>query len=249
MTNLKIFDHYSLRARLQPALLVLLPAAIGVFAWTGPGVQWQSALWTLFGTAGGTYFLAILARNFGSKIEMGLWQSWGGAPTTQLLRHSGPANPVMRERWHNYLSKLLGKSFPAPQEEAANPGRADDIYNAAVKLQISKTRDTKKYHLLFKENMHYGFCRNLFAMRFSGIVVAVLGVAASCAASFWFVHIGDPKIAPWVCTAANMMLLLLWIFIVKSDWVKIPAFAYAERLFESTEQPARTKKEKDEKKA
>src|SRR6266446_5216374 len=58
MMNLKLFDHYSFRARLQPALLTLLPAAIGVFAWTGPGVKWSSALWTLFGTAGGTFFLA-----------------------------------------------------------------------------------------------------------------------------------------------------------------------------------------------
>ena len=31
MTNLKLFDHYSFRARLQPALLTLLPLAVGVF--------------------------------------------------------------------------------------------------------------------------------------------------------------------------------------------------------------------------
>ena len=154
----------------------------------------------------------------------------------------------MRERWHQYISKLLGKPFPAPQEEAADSAHADEIYSAAVKLQIGKTRDTKKYHLLFKENMHYGFCRNLFAMRPIGIIVDVLGVIASCAAGVWFVHTGDPKITPWVCAAANTIFLFLWIFTVKSEWVKIPAFAYAERLFESTEQPSRTKKEKDERK-
>jgi hypothetical protein len=236
MTNWNLFDQYSFRARLQPALLTLLPAAIGIFALTGPGVKWQSALWTLFGTAGGTYFLAILARNFGKQIEPGLWQSWGGAPTTQLLRHSGPANPVMRERWHKTLSKLLGRPFPSPQEEAANPACADDIYNAAVKLQIGKTRDTKKYRLLYNENVNYGFCRNLYAMKIMGIVVAVLGLVASIFSGIWFVHTGDPQIRPWVCAAVNATFLFWWIFTIKSSWVKIPAFAYAERLFESTEQ-------------
>ncbi len=243
MTNL--FDYYSLRARVQPALLTLLPAAIGVFAWTGPGVKWQSALWTLFSTAGGTFFLAILARNFGKRIEPGLWQSWGGAPTTQFLRHSGPANPVMRERWHKSLHKLLGKAFPTAEEEVSNPSGADDIYNAAVKLQIGKTRDTKKYPLLHKENVQYGFCRNLFALRSTGVMVTLLGIVVSGGAGIWFVHSGDPKIAPWVCTAANALLLYWWIFTIKPAWVKIPAFAYAERLFESTENAPRARKPHD----
>jgi len=235
MINVKLFDYYSIRARLQPALLALLPAAIGIFAWTGPGVKWESALWTLFGTAGGTYFLAIIARNSGKYIEPGLWQSWGGAPTTQMLRHAGPANPVMRERWHKTLSKLVGKSFPTKQEEAANPASADDVYNAAVKLQIGKTRDTKKFHLLYKENIQYGFCRNLYAMKTTGIIVAIFGFMACIAAAFWFIRSGTPKIAPWACSAINLLFLFWWFFVIKSEWVKVPAFAYAERLFESTE--------------
>lgn len=248
MTDWKLFDYYSFRARLQPALVTLLPAAVGIFAWTGPGVKWQSALWTLFGTAGGTYFLAVLARNYGKGIEPRLWQSWGGAPTTQLLRHSGPANPVMRERWHKTLSKLLGRPFPTREQETADRGGADEIYNAAVKVQIGKTRDTKKYNLLFKENIHYGFCRNLFAMRAIGIFISASSLIISCAGGVWFIHVGDPQIRPWACAATTVAILALWSFVVKSEWVKIPAFAYAERLFESTENTTRSKKEAVEQK-
>ena len=242
MNSFKIFDHYSFRARLQPALLTLLPVAVGVFAWTGPGVKWQSALWTLFGTAGGTYFLAILARNFGKQIEPALWLSWGGAPTTQLLRHSGAGNPVMRERWHSFLSKLLGKAFPTAQEEASDPAGADNIYGAAIKLLINKTRDTKKFHLVYKENVQYGYCRNLYAMRVMGIMFSLLGVVASFAAGCWAVHIGDSKIYPWVCLAAEALFLFWWVFTIKASWVKVPAFAYAERLLESTENLTRSTK-------
>jgi hypothetical protein len=244
MNNTMLFDQYSFRARLQPALLTLLPAAIAIFAWTGPGVKWQSALWTLFGTAGGTYFLAVLARNLGKKLEPGLWQSWGGAPTTQFLRHTGSANPVMRERWHKNLSKLLGKPFPTASEESANPMAADDIYSAAVKLQISKTRDTKKYHLLFKENIQYGFCRNLFAMKSTGMVIATLSLIFSISTAIWFIHIGDPKIMPWICSAAISMFLYWWITVVNPAWVRQSANAYAERLFESVETSSATRSKK-----
>src|ERR1022692_1635014 len=207
MTNLKLFDHYSFRARLQPALLTLLPAAVGIFAWTGPGAKWQSALWTLFGTVGGTFFLAILARNLGKQLEPDLWQSWGGSPTTQLLRHSGMGNPVLRERWHKFLSKLLGRSLPTSQEEQADPKAADDIYNAGIKLLINKTRDVKKFHLLYKENVQYGYCRNLLAMRLMGLIFSLLGSVACLASGLWNAHVGESKIYPWVCLATDLMFL------------------------------------------
>lgn len=245
MTKLNLFDHYSFRARLQPALLTLFPVALAVFAWTGPGEKWVSALWTLIGTVGGTFFLAIFARNKGKGLEQELWQSWGGAPTTQLLRHRGPANPIMRERWHRSLAKLLGKSFPTAPEETADPLSADNIYAAAVRLHIGKTRDTKKYPLVYKENVHYGFCRNLYAMRGLGITVSILGAIAGSAAGIWFIHNNNAQIAPWVCASLSSFMCVLWVFVVKSSWVKMPAFAYAERLLESTESPSRSQKAND----
>src|SRR5437899_7423873 len=117
MTDSKLFDHYSFRARLQPAFLALVPLALGAFAWAQPGAKWLTAIWSLLGAAGFTFFLANVARNRGKSIEPKLWESWGGTPTTQLLRHSGPGNSNLRERWHKQLSKLLGKPFPTPEEE------------------------------------------------------------------------------------------------------------------------------------
>ena len=235
MTNLKLFDHYSFRARLQPALLALLPAALATFAWTKPGERWVSSLWTLIGTAGFTYFLAIIARNKGKQLEANLWLSWEGSPTTQLLRHAGCANPISRERWHKYLSRLLGKPFPTEQEEIANPSRADDIYQAAVKLLINKTRDQHKFHLVYKENVNYGFCRNLYAMKSIGILVSLLSIAASSFSGYLSFHASTPQLAPWACALISALFLHWWIFTINGEWVKVPAFAYAERLLESTE--------------
>ncbi len=235
---MNFLDHYSFRARLQPALLVLLPLAIGIFAWTWPNVKWGTMLWALFVIAGGAYLLATLARNLGKEIEPKLWKSWGGAPTTQLLRYSGTLNPILRERWHNKLSKLLEKPFPTKQEESAHPKESDDIYEAAVKCLITKTRDIKTYNLVYNENVSYGFCRNLYAMRKIGIIVALLGTILSGYAGIRFILMDEGYtfyLIPFVCSAINILFLILWIFKIKSSWVKTSASAYAQRLLETTD--------------
>lgn len=244
MTNLNLFDHYSLRARLQPALVTLLPMALGVFAWSEPGARWMTALWTTLGTSGATYLLAIMARNRGKATEPALWDSWGGTPTTQLLRHSGPGNPVLRERWHEALATLLKKPLPTASEEAADPKAADAVYAAVTRLLINERRDTKKYPLIYNENVNYGFCRNLYAQRAVGVGAAIAGIAASVAAGIYFAGGGKVLILPWVCAAIGFLMLLSWIFIFTGAWVKVPAFAYSERLLESTEPKSQTRKPK-----
>lgn len=238
---MQLFDHYSFRARLQPALFTLLPLALGVFAWTGTKTPWMSIVWTFCGTAGATYFFAVVVRNRGKQIEPGLWQSWQGSPTVQLLRHSGRANPVMRERWHKYLAKLLGTGMPNAKEETTNPVAADQAYEAAVKLLIAKTRDTKKFPLLYKENVSYGFCRNVYAMRPIGILFSVVGFATGIAAALTFARTQDLQILAWACSAINALFLLGWTTRVNAEWVKVPAFAYADRLFETIETLSRAK--------
>ena len=244
MTSWNLFDHYSLRARLQPALITLLPLALGVFAWSEPGTRWMTALWTTLGTSGTTYCLAVMARNRGKKIEQGLWNSWGGAPTTQLLRHVGPANPVLRARWHECLAKLLKKPMPTVPEEQADTEAADAVYAAVTRLLINERRDAKKFPLIYKENVNYGFCRNLFAQRGVGIVASVIGIAAALAAGRYFGVTAKVLVLPWVCVGIGFLTLLMWIFVLTPDWVKIPAFAYAECLLESSDaiyKPVRTR--------
>ena len=219
--DLKLFDHYSFTARLLPALLTLLPLAFGTFAWAGTVAPWYSNLWIVFVAAGGTYALATFARNAGKNCEPKLWRSWGGTPTTQLLRYSGPANPVLRHRWHVALSTLLGRSMPTQQLEITDPTGADQSYEAAVKVLIENTRDRKAFPLVYKENVNYGFARNLYALKTVGIISSILGAVSAVAASVWFIHIGKPQLMPWICTGISLLLFLGWMFVIKPSWVKV----------------------------
>jgi hypothetical protein len=235
MANLNLFDRYCLQARLFPALLALLPGAVGVFAWTGPADKGLLWLWTVIVTAGGTYLLAALARSPGKHLEPELWKSWGGAPTTQLLRHSGGANAVIRERWHKALSKLAGKPFPTPEGELADAVAADSIYEAGVVLLISQTRDVKKFPLLFKENISYGFCRNLYGLRPVGITLSVAGMVLSAIATALAIRAGTAVGISWTCVALCVLFFYIWVFCVRPSLIRTPAFGYANRLMECIE--------------
>jgi len=231
MSKWNTFDEYGRNAQLKPALVAFLPLTMSLLAWTGTGSAITKTIGTILVTSGATYALAMIARNKGRDLQKRLWEEWGGSPTLQLLRHRGVGNPVLRGRWHLCLEKLLGQKFPTIEEEATDPGAADSVYDAATRLLINKRREKMKHPLVFRENVNYGFCRNLFALRGIGIVAAIIGIAASAACGFY--TIAKVQALPWGCCIINILILFAWVFIVTKTWVKPPALAYAERLLES----------------
>ena len=64
--------------------------------------------------------------------------------------------------------------MPAAQEESADPLKADDVYGGATKRLRELTRGDKQ--LLLKENIAYGFHRNMLAMKPVGIVTCLFGI-------------------------------------------------------------------------
>jgi hypothetical protein len=226
------FDIYTLRARLQPALLVLLPLALTAIAWTPLDKLLIGSAWTLLGMTGFTFLLAQVARDSGKKLEPELWRSWGGAPTTIRLRHSTAPNRVLLARYRAALEEILGSRLPNELEERDSLEAADAVYEAATAALRTRTRDEKAYPLVFKELVNYGFRRNLLGMRPAGVLLSLIGIAAACAAAF----AADAQfhvVAP--CVLLNILMFVWWSFRINADWVKPCAFAYADRLLEASE--------------
>ena len=233
------FDAYTWRARIAPAFLVILPLAIAVFLWV-PGLVLPSRLaGILIGPLGVAMLMAQIGRDRGYKKQPQLWRQWGGAPTTQLLRHRNlKSNPILRERYHKKLTELQPDlEIPTPEEEERDPQKADHVYDACVRHLITRTRDRKQFPLIFHENVNYGFRRNLWGMKPFGALFALAGLAA-CGLNLWL-HWGrtqhiDAEAA--VSGAFILALLLFWLFWVTPGWVRIAGDAYAARLFEICEQ-------------
>jgi hypothetical protein len=228
---------------LQPALLAALPIALAVFAWFPLNFKW-AAIWSLLTYAGGTALLTQVARDQGRKKQAELFTAWGGKPTTCRLRHRGADNPVLLARRHGQLQRLMPDlQFPSADDEAADPGRSDAIYESATAVLLERTRDQKRFPLVFEENCNYGFRRNLWGLRPVGVTLTVIGITSLLVG----IVTRQVSLSPVVVVAGIVDLTLFcgWAFVFTPQWVRLTADAYAERLLAACEQLSQEPKAKN----
>jgi hypothetical protein len=231
-------DSYERRARLYPALLLIAPVVVTLVAIL-PG-KWsalQSVVAAIAGF-GGAFLLAQLARDAGKNREQQLFAKWGGSPSIAIFRHRDPRlDPITKVRYHKALSSLVkGANAPSPEEEESNSVAADQVYAAWSKYLRANTRDTKKYGLLFEENVSYGYRRNVWGLRPVGIIVGTLCCLVAAGRIYQQQRTaGNIDEDTAAAVIVGLLFLALWIFRFSSNWVRIPAEAYADRLAETVD--------------
>jgi hypothetical protein len=232
-----MISKYKLYARIYPTLIILLPILILAIYFS---IDYQS-IYTAVGGLGIItllqFVLSEVGRDRGKKVEAKLWKEWGGAPSTQILRHSdGTFDPHTTKRHHQKLFETTGMGQAEMLElENSDPQDADNIYSAWCGHLRSATRDTTKYKLLFQENISYGFRRNLWGLKQPAIILII--VIASVIAFTEYLQFqsngASLSLISSICFIGLLLLLLFWLLIVKKSWIKSVAFAYAERLIET----------------
>jgi hypothetical protein len=233
-----MIDNYSLRARYYPVIILFFPIVILGFFYS---VQFQSLVhaFTSIGVVSAlTYLFSQLGRDQGKLKEPELWNGWGGTPSLQLLRlRDKHLDRHTKERYHNKLKQLCPVSIqPNDLLESTDPTVADEVYKSWTKYLITQTRDSKKFSLLLKENTSYGFRRNLWGVKPFAIMLLALLLLANYL--YWIIKLKtiNPALYPnsFIFSAVALLLIFLfWLIVVSRSWVKIAAFAYAERLLES----------------
>jgi hypothetical protein len=234
-------DPYERKARLTPGLLVALPVLVPLVCVYGPRHPALTAVVGLLGGCGALYALASIARGRGKKLEEALVKAWGGIPTTIALRHRNTSalDSVSKRRYHDAIASKLGIAMPTVEEEAADPAKADDVYVGATKRLRELTRSNKG--LLLKENIAYGFHRNMLAMRPVGVATCILGMVYGLIlakilqlspTTLATGNLADPGLPAALTLLISSALLAAWLFYFNADVVRRLGFAYAERLFE-----------------
>lgn len=228
-------DSYSLKARLFPAFIMLSPIALGAIAWAPDGNLPLGSMLGLLGSGGLSVLLAEFVRDIGKEKEPVLWRSWGGAPTTQLLRHRNTSiNPHIRQKWRSQIEQITDTTLPTLAEEADDPNGTDQIYEAAV-LHLREIK-REGADLALKENTSYGFRRNLWAIRSAGITICVIGLLSCAVATGFRAMKGSQELTdqpPIICATVIAFLLVMWVVRVTPTWVRTTAFEYANRLLGS----------------
>lgn len=229
-------DKYTIKARLYPSFIVLIPLlALSIYYITN--LEKYYHYFTALMSAGiFTFLLSQIGRDNGKIKEHTLYSYFGGKPSTQILRHRDTyIDSVTKERYHKLLeNKIEDLKIPTKEEETFDAYYADQVYASCATFLISKTRDTKKFSLLFKENISYGFRRNLWGMKgwalFILLIVTVFHFYLITRGFAYFNNIAVKDIGLFVFFS---VIGIFWLFIVNKNWVKIPAFGYAERLYET----------------
>lgn len=227
------FDTYNFKARLAPFILVIMPIVLAVSVW----LSFTSDPWDMLGSIGVTSALSFLMIQLGR--DQGLWKqtdllaSWGGSSTTRFMRHRDKSlDPHTKARYHEKLQSLLPSiKMPNAKAEKRNPVAADQVYESCTRFLREATRDKKSYPLVYEANVDYGFRRNLWGMKPSGIVLALLGTFG-CIANVLYVSRETYHISafPIGATVICGLILTWWIFRINREWVKLSSDAYAERL-------------------
>lgn len=238
MDFLKIFDAYSLRARLIPAIIAAAPA----FAALALLISWKS-----FEPSNAIATVAILvllfaiadfARSRGRATESKLYAKIGGKPSITMFRRSDTSiDDGLKERYRAFLADKLGAVNPNAEEEETNQTTVDSFYDQCGVWLRANTRDTKKFPLLFNENVTYGFRRNLLGVKWIALALN-LAVVAICFVLLWRgnwgleTELGRRTLVVLVIAAVHAAYMLL---AVRTAHVVDAARTYARELLLSCE--------------
>jgi hypothetical protein len=239
----RVTDPYDRQARLYPALLCLLPLLALVAMLYAPNVSAVTGVITIAVSCGGLFLMMNICREMGKRLEEKLYREWGGKPTTQLLRHrDGSIDSVTKRRYHTFLAARINASFPDADQEKSDPAKADEAYQSGARWLLDHTRPDggKKFDLLFRDNVTYGFRRNALGARPLGIVIAI-GCLLWALAKEQVLFGAGGRIVDWsvlgrfsppaiASLAVSGVMLLVWVFFFTKTSLRTCAFSFAETL-------------------
>jgi hypothetical protein len=238
MSVIKLFDAYSLRARLLPALLAAAPSVAALMLL----ISWKSFdLTSAFATLATfvlLYALSDFARRCGRSIEQQIFANNGGMPSIVLFRRNDTViDEGSKERYRNFLAKKLSIAVLSSEAESEDQQVADKFYEQCGVWLRENTRDVKKFSLLFSENVTYGFRRNIFGLKRLAIGLNLLTVIV-CVGLLWNTSWsldGDRAARIEVIFLIAFAHLVYMIFVVRESVVLEAANVYARQLILSCE--------------
>lgn len=234
-----VLDPYARRARFYPAIACLLPILIGAGTFLDfANLKVSDGLCALF-LGIGAFVLSDIVRRLGKEKEKKLLIKWGGWPSVLLMRHDNDViDSVTKKRYHEKASNLIGQDMPSAEEENKNPALADEVYLSVSNKLRANTYDHTKYHMLFKENIGYGFQRNMLGIKNISLFVVFLSILFTVyEASEGFTKFSSITNVDLGVVGALAILALYWSYGVSEKAVLLAGNEYARQLLATLDTP------------
>lgn len=172
----RLFDKYTVIARLFPAALCSLPFLVPVYILSSGGLT--SNFWSyvasvefigsLTGYVVFIFLYAVVIQNFSKLFERRYFQNRDGFPTTYLMLFEDRRfSDAYKRRFRTLIAETFDVSLLSKEEENANPGEARRRLDEAIGQVRSWVGEGSLVH---DKNILYGFVRNMTG----GSVLAVL---------------------------------------------------------------------------
>jgi len=219
--KLELLDAYSIRARLSASIILLAPFAITLFLCFEEVASFASSSVIIFILLAFTNYVPILQRRIYQKNLPFIDYA-----SQYLLINDGTIDSASKHRFYMKLAALdeSFSKFLAPDDS----DEFSDCCKSAVRYIRNHTRENT---LVQEENINFGFCRNLWANKTAGIILCI--VFAAITGVYSYAHFGTLPAIPiqnYIAFAANIALLLFWIFGVTEEVLTSTAKAYAKTL-------------------
>lgn len=238
-----MFDEYELKARIAPGLLVAVPIGLAGLIYFGIDFGLEAGFIAVGVMLGGGVLLAKVVSDHGGSTEQLLFESWGGMPSVQLLRHRDQhISEHAKTRIHAELAAKAKLAMTTIAEESMDSASADRVYRQASDWLRANTRDKQRFPTVFARNCEYGFARNAYGVRrlalgvsaATTILVLVTDVVLSqvVPGSDRVVGLSQSAIGVVACV---VVWSLVWITYFTTERVRVAAFSYARALLEQVD--------------
>lgn len=239
-----MLDEYEIKARLAPGLLVAMPIGVAALIYFGVDFGLDAGVIAAGIMLGGGVLLSRLMSDLGGGREQKLFESWGGMPSLQVLRHRDPTvGEAAKTRLHATLQTKAKLPMPSATAESEDPIAADRAYRLASDWLRSNTRGKEKFPTLFARNCEYGFVRNSYgatawAIATSAVTILVI-VATDLLTSTRSPETPMPALGltpnALVSVACALFWSLFWRAYFTTSRVRSAAFSYARALLEQAD--------------
>ncbi|MGO7960570.1 hypothetical protein [Rhizobium leguminosarum] len=227
----KLFDAYTVRARVVPGLIAGLPTLAFLFLI----IPWDHFNVSQAISATMAFVLLIafadLSRHLGKKAEA----KWGTRSTPELwFRDNDAVDTISKDRYREFIATQLGIAAPTAEMEIGDPKAARQFYLSAGTWLRDHTRDQKKFRILTDELFTYGFRRNLFGLKPVALTLNFLVLALCVVAMTMTLHVELPTLQSpdrlLVAIVAVVFHSAFMILAVNKDFVRQASQAYGIQL-------------------
>lgn len=223
----KFLDPYEIKARIAPGLILSVAVLVDL-VFTAPVLSTLP----MFAATGICslaliYGLGNFARARGAAIQPKLWLKWGGEPSTRFLQLRDPHfGDGLKTSIREELFRRFGVHLLNADQEARNPDLADKEIVDSFRLVRPYLRSKNGDGLWQRQNIEYGFSRNLLGCRTTWVV---LSVAATAFAVGNAVRSGQTLFNPGSIVGIISLVCAIYLgWIVLPSATKRSAEAYAE---------------------